>query len=476
MLLGVIALSVLVLALAAGCAALLWDRSRQGAEAARLLAREEAAAARAAELAAALRETNAERDEADARLSDATAETSALRARLDEQATHADERLRAERSRLDEVEKRYQAAFAELAQKALKDSSEHFLRLAEKTFAETREKTRAELDTHVKPIAETLKKADTKLAEIEKERLASFERLAQQVRAVAEGNALLRAETGNLVAALRKPQVRGRYGEIQLERVAELAGMRSYCDFSTQESSRDDEGRIKRPDMIVRLPNGRAVAVDAKTNIEAYLDAIEATDPQEADRHLDRFARHVAEQAQALAKKEYAERAGGALDFVVMFIPGDQFIDAALQRRPDLLDRAAQDGVILASPSTLVGLLRAVHVGWREKRLTDNAQELMTLGRELHDRAGNTLQKIAELGTSIDAARNRFNALVGSVDGRLMPTLRRFEEHGAKSTRDIRRVETLDAETRELRSLPGANENGPDITVRPVQPNLQDTH
>jgi len=472
MLAGVIALAVTALGLAAACGFLLWDRARERAEGARLLAREEAASARAAELATLLRETDAERDAL-------SADASALRARLDEQATHSEERLRTERARLDEVEKRYQSAFADLAQKALKDSSEHFLRLAEKTFAETREKTRSELDSHVKPIAESLKKTDLKLGEIEKERLASFERLAQHVRAVAEGNEHLRRETGNLVAALRKPQVRGRYGEIQLERVAELAGMRSYCDFATQESSRDDEGRLKRPDMLVRLPNGRAVAVDAKTNIEAYLDAIEATDPDEADRHLDRFARHVAEQAQALAKKNYPGHADGAIDFVVMFIPGDQFIDAALQRRPDLLDRAAQDGVILASPSTLVGLLRAVHVGWREKRLSDNAEELMTLGRELHDRAGAVLHNIAQLGSALETARGRFNTLVGSVDARLVPTLRKFEEHGAKSSRDIKDVETLDAETRELRSLPtpeSPDKNGPDIQVRPAGTTLQDAN
>lgn len=411
----------------------------------------------------ALRLTLAERNE----------EAATLRVRAEEQSRHFEQRLTAERSRLDELEKRYQNAFADLAQQALDKSSQHFLRLAEKTFAESRAKTSAELEGQVKPIAETLKKTDQKLSEIEKERVAAYERLAEQVRAVADGNSLLRAETGNLVAALRKPQVRGRYGEIQLQRVAELAGMRSYCDFTTQESSRDDEGRLRRPDMVVRLPNGRAIAVDAKTNIEAYLDAIEAHDAGEAEAHLDRFARHVAEQAAALAKKEYAQRIEGGIDFVVMFIPGDQFIDAALQRRPDLLDRAAQDGVILASPSTLVGLLRAVHVGWREKRLSDNAQELMSLGRELHDRAGVVLTNIAQLGAALETARNRFNALVGSVDGRLVPTLRRFEEHGAKSAREVRDLETLDTETRELRSLPSLSEKGPDISVRPLNTNTE---
>ncbi|TVQ32577.1 MAG: DNA recombination protein RmuC [Phycisphaeraceae bacterium] len=373
-------------------------------------------------------------------------------------------------ARLEEDSKRIEHmrdSFRSLAGEALQSSNEQFLALAKKTFEAERERSQAEIDKRrdavdqlVKPIAETLKKTDEKLAALEKERGAAYAGLTEQVRAIAESNQYLRQETNKLVQALRKPQVRGRYGEIQLERVAEIAGMRSYCDFATQASSRDDDGRLLRPDMVVRLPNERVIAVDAKCNIEAYLDAIEAQTPEDADRHLDRFARHVADQAQALGKKEYWARFDGSAEFVVMFIPGDQFIDAALQRRGDLLELAAERGVIIASPSTLIGLLRAVHVGWREKSLSDSAQELFKLGRELHERAAVALDHADSLGKAIRATVERYNRFVGSVDSRLIPTLRKFEEGGAKSGRELSELPMVDVDVRAAEvpeSLPAAS-------------------
>jgi DNA recombination protein RmuC len=205
------------------------------------------------------------------------------------------------------------------------------------------------------------------------------------------------------------------------------------------------------------MPNGRALAIDAKTNIEAYLDAIEASDPDEAQRQLDRFARHVAEQAEALAKKDYWSSIDGCFDFVVMFVPGDQFIDAALERRPQLLDLAAQRGVILASPSTLIGLLRAVYLGWREKSLSDSARELFELGKELHERAATALGYAAEVGKAISRSQELYNRFVGSVDARLMPTLRRFEERGAASARELPQLSAVEGVTREMQSLPSVS-------------------
>ncbi len=340
--------------------------------------------------------------------------------------------------RLAESRGQFEQAIRATAAEALKKSSEQFLNLAEEKFKAHGQQAEAVLAARQKaveglvaPIAETLKKADEKLVAIEKERAASFGRLDEQLRAVAEASERLKKETGSLVTALRKPQVRGRYGEVQLRRVAELAGMRDYCDFTEQDSSRDEEGALRRPDMVVRLPNGRVVAVDAKTNIEAYLAAVEAATPEEADAQIERFARHVWEQAQALSKKNYAEQLDGALDFVVMFIPGDQFVDAALSRRPELLEMAAGHSVIIASPSTLIGLLRAVHVGWREKRLTDSAQELFELGRELHSRAGKALELIGDVGRKLESTTRSYNQLVGSVENRLVPSLRKFEDAGA---------------------------------------------
>ena len=348
-----------------------------------------------------------------------------------------------------------------LAAEALRANSEEFLKLAKATFQTEQKDAQGALEQRkqavenlVKPLHEKLQKTGDVLRRLEEERIKEYGALRQFTTSVQETSDALGVQTSRLVKALRKPQVRGRYGEIQLQRVVELAGMRDYCDFDTQATTTADDGARLRPDMVVHLPNDRVIVIDAKTNIDAYLDAIESDDPDQAERDLDRFARRVLDQARALAKKDYAGVVGSAPDFVVMFIPGDQFIDAALQRQPKLLDFAAEDGVILASPSTLIGLLRAVHVGWREKKLSDNAEKLFELGRELHDRAANVLTNISKVGESIEASRTRFNTLVGSVDGRLMPTIRKFEDQGARSSKDALTPLPLDGETRELRSPP----------------------
>lgn len=391
------------------------------------------------------------------RLSESLVEIATLRERSGAMERESQRFAREFQQRLVEMRDQFKATIDASAAAAMQNSSTQFLKLAEKTFAESREKTNATLDARVKPIDETLRKAGERLSEIEKARLDAQARLEQQIRSLNETGALLTNRTDNLVKALRKPQVRGRYGEIQLERVVELAGLRPYCDFSTQQSSRDDDGRLLRPDLVVRLPNGRSLAVDAKTNIEAYLDAIEADSSDEAAVHYDRFARHVAEQAESLAKKGYGSGSEELFDFVVMFVPGDQFIDAALQRRPDLLDMAAQSRIILASPSTLIGLLRAVYLGWREKSLSDNAQALFEDCRRLHDRAATALSYAAEVGKAIGQAQDRYNKFVGSVEGRLMPTLRELKDRGAASSKDVPDLSMVTGETRELRSLPGVD-------------------
>lgn len=348
------------------------------------------------------------------------------------------------RERIAELNKKFEDTFRSLASEALKSSRQDFFELAKKTFEAERaaaqaemEKRKAAVDELIKPISETLRKTDEKLAQIEKERTSAYAGLVEQVKGMAEIGNQLRSETGRLVRALSKPEVRGRYGEIQLRRVAELAGMAAYCDFCEQESQRDQDGRLLRPDMIVKLPNDRVIAVDAKTNTYAYLEAAEAATPEEQEACLERFATHVAEQVVALSKKRYWAEFEGSPEFVVMFMPGDQFLDAALARRPDLLERAAEVGVVVASPSTLIGLLRAVAVGWREKRIEDQAKELFRLGRELHERAAVAFSYVAKLGGALETAVNRYNEFIGSYQSRLEPTLRRFEEAGARSGKDL---------------------------------------
>jgi DNA recombination protein RmuC len=336
--------------------------------------------------------------------------------------------------------------FQAISSKTIRESQETLGKVLADRLTAADEKARAEhqqrhetVQALVRPIGETLAKTSERLAQLD-----------ERVRASGELGEQLRAETSKLTKALSRPEIRGKYGEIQLRRVAELAGMTSYCDFNEQTSTTDREGNMLRPDMVVTLPNQRMIAVDAKANIDAYMAAINAADDQERDAHLERFARHMADQAKKLGDKKYWTLFEGSPEFVVMFVPGDQFVDAALAKRPDLLDLAAQSGVILASPSTLIGLLRAVAVGWREHAVSEQARELIKLGAELHQRASVVFEHADKLGRSLNQSVNGYNLMVGSMEGRLTPTLRKFEELGAKSGKELAELKPVEGETRAL--------------------------
>lgn len=377
---------------------------------------------------------------------------------------------RAHQARVADIERRHEESrraaedhFKRLAADVLTGTVKEFQDRATQQFLGQREhlsleleQRRKSLDELLSPIRDLLAKTDTNLARIEQERTASFASLVEQIRGTQESSAKLKEETGKLVAALRKPQVRGRYGEVQLRRVVEIAGLRNYCDFSEQDSRRTDAGDLQRPDMTIRLPNERTVVVDSKTTIEAYLDALEAGSPEEADHAMDRFAEHVRKQVEALSAKAYWEQFDRAPEFVVMFVPGDQFIDGALSRRPELFELAAERRVILASPSTLIGLLRAVELGWREQRLADEAEELRRLGRELHERASVAWEHAAKLGASLRQSTEHYNRFVGSVDARLTPTLRKFEDAGAKSSKEMQVLHEVTIIPKALESASGS--------------------
>jgi len=444
-----IAVALGVVALGAGGAAVwLWrERARLAAEADRL--REEARAAATAREVAERQAAQAEGREAEH-----TRELEALRADIGRvrvelaqavERREADQRLFEEREaslrrerealerRITDLNKQAGDVFERLAAEALDKSQQRMLERARAMWEAQKKEGEAELDKRktavealVKPIGDTLKETSDRLT-----------RLDEQVKQAGEASATLRDEASKLVRALSRPEVRGRYGEIQLRRVAELAGMTAYCDFMEQASATDEEGRRLRPDMVVLLPNERKIAVDAKTPTDAYMRAIEAQTPGEAEEHLERFAGHVEDQVRALSAKRYWAQFDGSPDFVVMFVPGDQFVDAALARRPDLLERAAQANVILASPSTLIGLLRAVAVGWREHRLAEEAQRLLELGRELHQRAATAFEHVDALGAAIRRSVEKYNDFVGSVDRMLMPHLKKFEEAGLKGRKEL---------------------------------------
>jgi DNA recombination protein RmuC len=355
----------------------------------------------------------------------------------------------AEKRYLDLVndEKRLTEQFEAIGGKSLRANQEALGKFITERLKDADSLSQAELDKRkqaidalVKPISETLHKTHEQITQLD-----------ERVKASSASNESLKEETARLTKALSRPEIRGQYGEIQLRRVAELAGMTSYCDFSEQFSQRDEDGNLLRPDMVVTLPNERVIVVDAKANINAYIEAVNAPNDTVREEQLERFARHTSEQVKKLADKKYWSLFDGkSAEFVVMFVPGDHFIDAALARRPELLDIAAQQGVILASPSTLIGLLRAVAVGWREQALTEQAKELFELGKELHDRAATAFGHAGKLGDSLRQSVERYNSLVGSIDTRMMPTLKKFEDAGAKGSKALVEPKRVDGEPRAL--------------------------
>ncbi|MBO6741199.1 MAG: DNA recombination protein RmuC [Phycisphaerales bacterium] len=390
---------------------------------------------------ASLSEAQARAEESAGRVTDLSVEQAKLVERLDA-AGRLIEEYKENREQLVQQ-------FEALGSRTLKSNQEALGKFLTERLKDADSLSQAELDKRkqaiesmVKPIRETLDKTHEQITALD-----------ERVKASSVSNESLREETARLTRALSRPEIRGQYGEIQLRRVAELAGMTSYCDFSEQYSQRDDEGNLLRPDMVVTLPNERVIVVDAKANINAYIEAVNAPTDDLREEQLQRFARHMAEQVKKLNDKKYWSLFDGkSAEFVVMFVPGDHFIDAALARKPELLDEAAQRGVILASPSTLIGLLRAVAVGWREHALTEQAAELFELGKELHDRAATAFEHAGKLGDSIRQAVERYNRLVGSIDSRMVPTLRKFEDAGAKSGKALSEPTKIESTPRELAS------------------------
>ncbi|MEO1585119.1 MAG: DNA recombination protein RmuC [Planctomycetota bacterium] len=439
---AIVVVGLLALGLAGVCVWLGLRLGRAGGEAAAARAEAEAARDSGREAADRLREEldreRADRDASGRRVLELSEQLAEARSKVSEVTDRLGER--------DAVEARFREAFAGLTAEALKSGREEFLAQARPVFEAA---TKAQ-DERLRPIDEVLKATREKLESIEKSRAEAFAALNERVDLVTQAGRGLREETNKLTRALSRPEVRGQYGEIQLRRVAELAGMTSYCDFTEQTSERNEDGELLRPDMVVQLPNERVIAVDAKTNTYAYLEAVNAEDPAEQERHMERFAKHVHEQAKKLSDKRYWSLWDGSPEFVVMFVPGDHFIDAALARKPELIAQAAEWNVILASPSTLIGLLRAVAVGWREHRLAEEAGELFALGKELHERAAVAFEHAGKLGKTLGQTVGHYNGLVGSIDSRLVPTLRKFEDVGAKSSKTLEEMKPVERQAKLL--------------------------
>jgi len=350
----------------------------------------------------------------------------------------------------EQARQQFESTFKSLAGDVLKSNSSEFLKLAETNFKvlhnqasgqlEQREKA---VESMVKPIREALDKTDQHIRRMEKDREAAFGSLTQHLKFMAQAQEQLQGETRNLVKALRRPEVRGQWGEMTLKRLAELAGMVEHCDFDQQRSVTTDSGK-QRPDMVVRMPGGREIIVDAKAPMDAYLGAVEAQDDTVRAAEIQRHARNVRDRVRELSSKGYWQQFPQSPDFVVLFIPGDQFLSAALEIDPKLLEDAMADKVVLATPSSLVALLRAIAYGWRQEALAENAEHIRTVGEELYERLSTFADHLGKLGSHLTRSVESYNKAVGSFDGRVLPGARKFREMGIRRKKDLPEPEPVD--------------------------------
>ncbi len=391
----------------------------------------------------------------------------------EEQLKHQ-EKLELERqAALDLAQERLGAAFGNLANEHLRSNTETFLRLARESLGAHHERAKGDLAAReqaveglVRPIRDALARTETQIHELEKARREAYGGITAQLEAMGASQQALQAETRNLVSALRRPEVRGQWGEITLRRLVELAGMVEHCDFVEQSQQSTPDGPI-RPDLIVSMPNQRQLVVDVKTPLDAYLDATQATDDAGRRAALERHAAKVAERVRELSSKAYWSQFEDSPEFVILFIPGDQFLSAALSSRPNLLDQALRQQVILATPTSFVALLKAVAYGWQQLALAENAREIRDLAVELYDRLGTFSGHLGRVGKELEGSVKAYNRAVGSLERMVLPSARRFTELGVQPRQTIEPMKAIETAPRETREA-GTDKDGQ--TAKDVQP------
>jgi len=430
-------LLAILLALAAGAAVgWLLRAGREAAAAERLRAREADAFRLGAELAAAR-----------TALAEATERAAGLAAELAGERAGAEARL----GELRSAHERLKAEFAELSAAALRHNRDDFLALAQQAFAQIQEKSAGDyaarqtaIDAVVKPLRESLEKVDGKIAELEQRRERAYGDLGRQLEALGSAQLRLHTETSRLATSLSATRTAGTWGELQLRRVVELAGLSSHCDFGEQVTP--GSGDRDRADLVVHLPGGQRIVVDAKAPTDAFREAAGETDPARRAAKLLEHAGKVRIHVDALSSRDYWTKFQPSPEFVILFLPGDQFLSAALEGDPALTERALARKVLLATPSTLIALLKAAAYGWRQEALSRNAEEVAALGRQMHDRLATFAEHLERVGRGLDAAAKHFNAAVGSLEQNVLPGARKFAELGAKGAKELTapgRVETV---------------------------------
>jgi DNA recombination protein RmuC len=367
-------------------------------------------------------------------------------------------KLAEERKLLDEARQELTHAFNALASEALKSNNQAFIELAKSTFETIQAQAKGDLETRqkaiegvVSPLREAVERYEKQILEMEKARQKAYGTLDEQLRTLGEANLKLQAETTHLASALSSPlKARGRWGELTLRRVAELAGMSEHCDFSEQESIAAESGR-QRPDMIVNLPGNRRIAVDAKVPLQAFIEAVDPEKSEEERRKaLESHSKLVRAHLNQLAERRYWDQVGPELELVVLFLPGESFFSAALEQDRQLIEDGMKKHVVLATPTTLIALLHAVAYGWRQEQVAKNAQDISDLGKEVHDRIKTFLGHFEGVGSSLHRATESYNKAVGSLESRVLPSARKFKQLGAATGDDLGELQTVDETPRTL--------------------------